>query len=215
MFPKWITVKLKEVNQRGRPTNNYLQCIGCLKEVLSQEKANWTLCSIMLPGNVIGNLNYQMIHIEAYVVHVDMGSRNEVAFKLCQHTIKALVGFHQEVFLVDVADNTKDLLAKEAKLQKLREEFIEAVNKFVFWTKCEVLQGLEKDGSGELLVDMSEMARRKIINLFKPLIPPSSIVDTGCHWMCPAIYDPMLVDLDGELSAGSGVHFPLTSRWNA
>jgi septum formation topological specificity factor MinE len=98
--------------------------------------------------------------------------------------------------LVDAADNAKGLWAKEAKLQRLQEEFVEAVNKFVFWTKSEVLLDLEQDGSGELLVYMTEKAKKKAIDLFKPLIPPSSIVDTGHHWMCPAIYNPMLVDLD-------------------
>ena len=35
--------------------------------------------------------NYQILYIEAYVVHVDMVSQNEVAFKLTPETIEALV----------------------------------------------------------------------------------------------------------------------------
>jgi hypothetical protein len=152
---------------------------------------------------VIHRLVSQIIHIEAYVVHVDMVSRNEVAFELCQHTIDALVNFHRRVFLVDAADNAKGLWAKEAKLQRLQEEFVDAVNKFAFWTKSEVLLGLEQDGSGELLVDMSEKAKEKVIDLFKPLIPPSSIIGTGYNWIYPTVYTAMLADLDEELLAGS------------
>jgi hypothetical protein len=74
MFPRWMKDKLKEVNQFGCPLNNYIQYTSCLKEILSQDKANWTLCSIMLPENVTDVLAFQIIHIEAYVVHVDMGS---------------------------------------------------------------------------------------------------------------------------------------------
>ncbi|CEJ62896.1 hypothetical protein PMG11_11381 [Penicillium brasilianum] len=204
MFPDWMKAKLKQVNRFRRPLNNSIQSALCLKTVLSQDNANWTLCSIMLPqGNVIDSLVFQIIHIEAYVVHVDMVSRNEVAFKLCQHTIDALVDFHQRVFLVDAADNAKSLWAKEAKLQRLQEEFVDAVNKFAFWTKSEVLLGLEQDGSGELLVDMSEKAKEKVIDLFKPLILPSSIVGTGYDWICPTVYNPMLADLDEEALAGS------------
>jgi hypothetical protein len=51
----------------------------------------------------------QIIHIEAYIVHVDIVSRNEVAFRLCQDTIEALVHFHQRVFSVNAADNAKGL----------------------------------------------------------------------------------------------------------
>lgn len=193
MFPGWMKVKLKQVNRFRRPLNNYIQCTLCLKEILSQDKANWTLCSIMLPqGNVTDISVFQIIHIEAYVVHVDMVSRNEVAFKLCQHTIESLVDFHKEVFLVDAAENTKGLWAKEAQLRRLQEEFVEAANKFVFWTKSEVLLDLEQDGSGELLVDMSEKAKKEVIDLFKPLTPPSSMIDAGHPWMYPPIYHSML-----------------------
>ena len=34
--------------------------------------------------------NYQLIHIEAYIVHVDLVLRNEVAFKLMPDSIESL-----------------------------------------------------------------------------------------------------------------------------
>lgn len=121
---------------------------------------------------VEGLFNFQMIHIEAYVVHVDMVSRNEVAFKLTPETIEALVDFHQEVFSVDAAAKTWDWSGKQAQLKKLQEEFVQAANKFVYRTDAEALEGLEEDGAGELLCGRSEEVKAAIWNLFLSLLPP-------------------------------------------
>lgn len=116
--------------------------------------------------------NYQMVHIEAYVVHVDMVSQNEVAFKLTPETIEALVDFHKDVFSVDAAANTWDWSEKEIQLKKLQEEFVQAANKFVYRTNAQALEGLEEDGAGELLCGRSEEAKASIMSLFVPLLPP-------------------------------------------
>lgn len=116
--------------------------------------------------------NYQMIHIEAYVVHVDMVSQNEVAFKLTPETIEALVEFHKDVYSVDAAASTWDWSEKDAQLKKLQEEFVQAANKFVYRTNVQVLEGLEEDGAGELLSGRSEEAKAAIMSLFVPLLPP-------------------------------------------
>ncbi|GAB1216910.1 hypothetical protein ATERTT37_006129 [Aspergillus terreus] len=156
----------------------------CLTETLSSPNAIWTLCSMMFPKGPDSELrkdenplvealfNYQMIHIEAYVVHVDMVSQNEVAFKLTPETIEALVEFHKDVYSVDTAASTWDWADKDTQLKKLQEEFVQAINKFVYRTSVQALEGLEEDGAGELLGGRSEDAKTAISNLFVPLLPP-------------------------------------------
>lgn len=180
----WLTATLKRVNRVKRPLNNVTQHTRCLTETLSSPNAIWTLCSMMFPKGPDSELrkdenplvealfNYQMIHIEAYVVHVDMVSQNEVAFKLTPETIEALVEFHKDVYSVDTAASTWDWADKDTQLKKLQEEFVQAINKFVYRTSVQALEGLEEDGAGELLGGRSEDAKTAISNLFVPLLPP-------------------------------------------
>ena len=116
--------------------------------------------------------NYQLLHIEAYVVHVDMVSQNEVAFKLTQDTIDSLVEYHKDIFSVDTSANTWNWSEKEAQLKKLQEDFVQAANKFVFRTVATALEGLEEDGAGELLSGGADEVKPQIMNLFLPLLPP-------------------------------------------
>jgi len=116
--------------------------------------------------------NYQLIHVEAYVVHVDMVSQHEVAFKLTPETIDALIEYHKDIYSVDVSASTWTWAEKEVQLKKLQEEFVQAVNKFVFRTGIRALEGLEEDGAGELLDGRSEDVKNAIMGLFLPLLPP-------------------------------------------
>lgn len=116
--------------------------------------------------------NYQVIHVEAYVVHVDMVSQHEVAFKLTPETIEALVEYHKDIYSVDAAANTWSWPEKDSQLKKNQEEFVQAVNRFVFRTGVRALEGLEEDGAGELLEGRSEDVKHGIMNLFLPLLPP-------------------------------------------
>lgn len=180
----WLTATLKRVNRVKRPLNNVTQHTRCLTETLSSQNAIWTLCSMMFTKApeaelrrdenplVEGLFNYQMIHIEAYVVHVDMVSRNEVAFKLTPETIESLVDYHQDIYSVDAAANTWDWSGKQSQLKKLQEEFVQAANKFVYRTDAEALEGLEEDGAGDLMCGRGEDAKQAIANLFVPLLPP-------------------------------------------
>ncbi|KAJ9198686.1 hypothetical protein DTO164E3_5157 [Paecilomyces variotii] len=180
----WLTATLKRVNRVKRPLNNVNQHTRCLTETLSSPNAIWTLCSIMFPKAPDAELrkddnplvealfNYQMVHIEAYVVHVDMVSQNEVAFKLTPETIEALVEFHKDVYSVDTAASTWNWSEKDAQLKKLQEEFVQAANKFVYRTNVQALEGLEEDGAGELLCGRGEEAKAAIASLFVPLLPP-------------------------------------------
>ncbi|EHY54735.1 hypothetical protein HRR83_004140 [Exophiala dermatitidis] len=186
----WLTATLKRINKIKRPLNSVLQHTRCLTETLSSPNAIWLLCSIMVPKApetelrkdsnplVEALFNYQLIHVEAYVVHVDMVSQNEVALKLTADTIDSLVEYHKSVFSVDTAANTWTWSDKEQQLKKLQEEFVQAANKFVYRTSALVLEGMEEEGAGELLCSRSEEVRAAIMGLYVPLLPPPpKIVD--------------------------------------
>ena len=180
----WLTQTLKRINRIKRPLNSVPQHFRCLTETLSGANAIWTLCSIMLPKAPDSELrkdanplvealfNYQLLHIEAYVVHVDMVSQHEVAFKLTPETIDALIEYHKDIYSVDVSASTWSWAEKEVQLKKLQEEFVQAVNRYVFRTGVRALEGLEEDGAGELLDGRSEEVRNALMGLFLPLLPP-------------------------------------------
>ncbi|EMD00368.1 hypothetical protein BAUCODRAFT_161508 [Baudoinia panamericana UAMH 10762] len=180
----WLTQTLKRINKIKRPLNSVPQHFRCLTETLGGANAIWTLASLMLPKAPESELtkdsnplmeaihNYQMIHLEAYVVHVDMVSQHEVAFKLTTDTIEALVDYHKDIYSVDASASTWTWPEKETQVKKLQEDFMQAANKFVFRTGVRALEGLEEDGAGELLEGRSEDVKNAITNLFMPLLPP-------------------------------------------
>ncbi|KAL2350989.1 hypothetical protein BJ546DRAFT_368751 [Cryomyces antarcticus] len=180
----WLTQTLKRINRVKRPLNSVPQHLKCLTETLGGAAAIWTLSSLMLtkapeselrrdPNPLIeGLFNYQLIHIEAYVVHIDMVSQHEVAFKLTSGTIEALIEYHKDIYSVDTSASTWDWPEKEAQLKKIQEEFVQVVNRYVFRTGVRALEGLEEDGAGELLEGRSEDVKSAITNLFLPLLPP-------------------------------------------
>ncbi|KAJ4319026.1 hypothetical protein N0V84_006564 [Fusarium piperis] len=181
----WLTQTLKRINRVKRPLNSVPQHQRCLTETLSSPNAIWTLTSIMLPKTpeadfkcdasnplVEAIMNYELVHLEAYIVHVDMVLRNEVAYKLTKDTIETLVEYHKEVYCVDAKANTYDWSDKEQQCKKLHEDFVQAINKFVFRTHVSALEGLEEEGAGELLCGKSEEVKNNIFALMKPLLPP-------------------------------------------
>lgn len=180
----WLTQTLKRINRVKRPLNSVPQHQRCLTETLSNVNAIWTLTSIMLQKAPEADLrkddnplvealfNYQLVHVEAYIVHVDMVLRNEVAFKLTPDSIESLIEYHKEVHCVDISANTYSWSEKELQVKKIHEEFIQAINKFVYRTHVSALEGLEEDGQGELLCGKSEEVKSNIMNLFLPLLPP-------------------------------------------
>lgn len=186
----WLTITLKRVYGAKRQFNNASRQTRFLTETLSSQNAIWTLCSLFLPkipkskrkrddNSFIESLdNYQLIHIEAYVVYIDVVFRNEVAFKLTPETIETLVEFHKDVYSVDLAATAGCWPGKEKRLKRLHDEFVEAANKFICLTNALALQALEEDGSGELICGRSEKAKAAILSLFNPvLLPPSRIAD--------------------------------------
>ena len=180
----WLTQTLKRINKIKRPLNSVPQHQRCLTETLSSPNAIWTLASLLLPKAPDSELlkdenplreafnNYQMIHLEAYVVHVDMVLRNEVAYKLTPETIEALIKYHRDVHCPNAKASVPDWPEKEQQAKKLHDDFIQAINKFVFRTHVSALEGLEEDGAGELLAGRSEDVKNAVLALMKPLIPP-------------------------------------------
>lgn len=181
---QWLTQTLKRVNRVKRPLNSVMQHQRCLTELLSNENAIWTLTSLMLPKTpeaemqedsnplVEALFNYQLIHVEAYVVHVDMVLRNEVGFKLSKDTIESLIEFHKDIHMVDAKAQTPDWTDKDQKAKQAHQDFIQAVNKFVYRTHVSALEGLEEEGAGELLNGKSDEVKLQLLGLLKPLLPP-------------------------------------------
>lgn len=180
----WLTQTLKRVNRVKRPLNSVQQHFRCLTETLGGASAIWTLASLLLPKAPDSELrkdsnplvealfNYQLVHLEAYVVHVDMVSQYEVAFKLTPETIDALIEYHKDIYSVDASASTWSWPEKESQVKKMQDEFVQAANRFVFRTGARALEGMEEDGAGELLDGRSEEVKSAIMNLFLPLLPP-------------------------------------------
>lgn len=180
----WLTKTLKRINKVKRPLNSVPQHTKCLAETLSSPNAIWILASVMLPKAPEDKLkkdsnplieaisNYQLIHLEAYIVHVDMVLRNEVAFKLTPDTIESLIEYHKDVHCPNTKTSTYDWSEKDQQCKKLHEDFVQAINKFVFTTHVTALEGLEEEGAGELLDGKSEDVKNAVMNLYKPLLPP-------------------------------------------
>lgn len=180
----WLTQALRRIAKVRRPLHSTTQHYARLTEVLGGENAIWTLCSLLFPKAPESELrkdenplieaisNYELMHVQAYVVHVDMVSQYEVAYKLNKETIDALIEYHRDVYSVDAAASLFDWPEKNAQVKKMQEEFVQAVNRFVFRTGVRALEGLEEDGAGELLDGRAEDVKRAIMNLFSPLLPP-------------------------------------------
>jgi hypothetical protein len=180
----WLTQTLKRINRVKRPLNSVPQHQRCLTETLSSPNAIWTLASLMLPKAPESELrkdanplieaifNFQLLHLEAYIVHVDMVLRNEVAYKLTPDTIESLIEYHKDIHCVNAKAHTYDWSEKDQQCKKLHEDFVQAINKFVFRTHVSALEGLEEDGVGELLSGKSEEVKNNVLGLIKPLLPP-------------------------------------------
>ncbi|KAF4965840.1 hypothetical protein FSARC_6404 [Fusarium sarcochroum] len=204
----WLTQTLKRINRVNRPLNSVPQHHKCLTETLSSPNAIWTLASLMLPKTpesdfkrdannplVEASMNYDFVHVEAYVVHVDMVLRNEVTYKLTKDTVEALVDFHKKVYCVDAKANTYDWTDKERQCKKLHDDFIQDINKFVFSTHVSALEGLEEGGAGELLCGKSEEVTNEIKALMKPLLLSPSPCGQGAR---SYVHCPPSTSVSGE-----------------
>ncbi|RMI93039.1 hypothetical protein CDV36_016564 [Fusarium kuroshium] len=152
-------------------------CHRYLTGTLSSPNAIWTLTSIMLPKTPEADfkrdaknplleaiLNYEIIHIEAYVVYIDMVLRKEVAYKLTKDTIDALAKHHRKGYCVNVA-NACDWPDREQWCKKLHEYFVQEINEFVFRTHVSALEGLEEDSLSSAVVSSSKCMRQTCLKV--------------------------------------------------
>ncbi|KAF3200446.1 hypothetical protein TWF191_003729 [Orbilia oligospora] len=154
----WLTQTLKRVNKHKRPL-----CVPRLPEAQIEHQSNPITDAL---------LRYQFIHLQAYVVSIDMVQNHQIAFKLTKESIKSLVDYHKDVYMVDQVANTWHWAEKDAAVKKMHEEFVQKVNKYVFQTDKIALEGIEDDGAGELLCGQSEEVRNAISECFETLMPP-------------------------------------------
>lgn len=108
---------------------------------------------------------FQLMHIKARIVDSVL---NQVAFKLTIDSIKALVEYHRDIFCVDAKYRGLDWPEKEQQCKIMHDEFVQDVNKFIFWAST---SALELD-TGELLHGKSEEVKNAIKMMMKPLSPP-------------------------------------------
>lgn len=174
----WLTQTLKRINHVKRPLKSVPHQQKFLAEILANNDAIWTLASVILPKSPKADMPtdyaenlfaHQFVHVEAYIVYVH---RDEIAFKLTKGTIDALVKYHKEIHCVDAKANTDEWSDKEQQCKKLHEDYVQAINKFVFCTHVSCLKGLEEDGAGELLYGETQEVRDNLMKLMKPLVPP-------------------------------------------
>lgn len=125
--------------------------------------------------------NYQFIYFEVYIVYVDMVLRNEVVYKLMLDIIEFLIEYYKDIYCVNVKVNIYDWFEKEIQCKKFYEDFIQVINKFVFWIYVLVFEGFEEDGVGELFSGKSEEVKNVVMNLVKFLfLLLFRIVDVVC-----------------------------------
>ncbi|KAI0998388.1 hypothetical protein K3495_g9807 [Podosphaera aphanis] len=179
----WLTQILRRTCHAKYPLITMAHHQRLLEEKLSSATAMWTLTSLMMPRAPFAELstnpnplvealsNYQIIHLEAYVVHVDMVSQNEVAFKLTSNSIDALVHHHKHVHCVDLLAHISAEMPVthqwKARVEGLHADFTTAVNKFVYRTQASILENIEEDGSGELSSEKSEEVKKSMTSLFQ------------------------------------------------
>lgn len=115
---------------------------------------------------------FEMIHIEAKVLYVDMVSpKTGMAFQLTQETIQVLVEFYENVSLVEYGASMVDGPGKRFRLQKLQQEFVKAVSNVIFCTSVSALKELDETGAGMLSGNECEEAKAWILALFAPKPP--------------------------------------------
>jgi hypothetical protein len=183
---RWLTDTLKRVNKGAakRPLNSAPQHQRCLVDTLGGKDAIWLLATLAVPKDPASRLahkenpiadaldNCTMIHVNAYVVSIDLVSRQVVDFKLTPETITELVAYYKDIYLVDSAAECPNWPDKEAQLKKLQDGFIASINDYVFCTEAEALEGMEEGGAGELLQGRSDKVKTDIVNLLHKLQPP-------------------------------------------
>ncbi|TLD03365.1 uncharacterized protein PgNI_12247 [Pyricularia grisea] len=161
----WLTESLRRIKP-NEPLNSVAEHQTCLSKVLSSPNTIWILASLMREGSKSeSDPEFYLVDIEANIVLVDIPC-DEVVFKLTSNTTDALIKYYQDVYCVDAEEKEQH--------KRLREDFIEAINRYTFRMPAVVLDGLEKDSAGEPLCGQSRNVKTRILNLMERLSPSPS-----------------------------------------
>ncbi|KAI9868011.1 MAG: hypothetical protein M1813_006756 [Trichoglossum hirsutum] len=183
--PPWLVKRLQSVHILYRQFRSEHEVLKNLSNTLSSPQAIWVLCSLMFPKAPKSQLlkdsnplveaisNYQLIHIQSYIISVDLVQTNTAAFKLTSESVTELEEYYKNVYLIDIAAACNDW--SEEKSRKHQDEFSKSVNGFAYQTKAWTLLDMERDGSGELSHGRSDEVKTAIMRLFPPLLPSTRI----------------------------------------
>ncbi|RKF58453.1 hypothetical protein GcC1_182035 [Golovinomyces cichoracearum] len=182
----WLTQLLRRIGREKFSLNTVVKQQKYLSRLLSSSTAIWTITSLMVPRApdfelhsnpdllIEALMNYHILHIQGYIVLVDMVFENEIVFKLTSESIEALVNHHEGIYCANIsASNLFPWPRIDAQIKKLHTDFVQSINKFVYRTSVSAIDEVQEDGSGELLCGESEQVKNKIMNLFRPLARPS------------------------------------------
>jgi hypothetical protein len=200
---KWLAKLLKRLKKIRQPSDKTAEHHNILANLLSGGEAIWSLASIMLlaaPDDdrlddtdllVQSHAATEVVHvIRGKVVYVDLVDCQEVCFKLIDETIEALLHYHDRVHCKNLVASAITYDDIDARLEKARNQYHEAIHAFTFRTRKQCLEGMQDHGSGNLGVGCSKQAKDAIMALFKPLpeasAPPKD-VDTS--WPKTQTYD--------------------------
>lgn len=173
----------KRIKEVGGPTiTNARVQRAYLAKALSSASAIWTLCHLMLPWHPEKNHEtcLEAAHcnsgvlftVEAYVVDVysdhtatDQEGANvsHVLFTLTKTTILELTEYYGRVHLMDMSQHYG--LAHDDQA-KAKAEYQRSLAGFLFSPPIDVLEGLEEDGTGELLGSWSAAVKDRLLELF-------------------------------------------------
>ena len=152
----------------------------CLEDAYMRYGDTWTIASLMLtlPANPKASehpgfplqtaYDYQLIHVEAYIVSVDLVSRNEVAFKLTQHTVDQLVEYHRRIYSPPLSAAAWNCSPNEVRFKGMQDRFELAMSEFTFCAHVHALEGPEEDGAGEVVEGLPGVVKAEILDLFLP-----------------------------------------------
>ncbi|KAJ6117962.1 hypothetical protein N7523_005713 [Penicillium sp. IBT 18751x] len=169
-----VAAILRQATQSKRHLQHSFRQARKLKELLSLNTAEWTLCAIdrFQPSEVDlqGGTAFlrSAVKVQAHVVYIANIGQRGMCFKLTQETIQNLVKLHEDEFLP--ALNTCPSSWK-GTVEMRHLSFTLAVNEFVFHTELSALENLTRDGSGILSGEQEQAAREAIIDLFVPIVP--------------------------------------------
>lgn len=181
--------KLGELNTQMNP-----RLLPALSAALASIFQTWTLTSLMLPmapdaklqknsnPQTEAPLNYQLIHIEAYIVYLDF-PLEQVTFKLTSHSVDALINYYEEVHCMDILENTYALPDN----RKPHDDFLQAINEFVYQTHVSTLDAgglLCEEELGTIIMNL--FTRHRKLPLLReqpsthPLYQRASSIEIAC-----------------------------------